>query len=111
MPYLGQLIGVNAVSYFGKEAGAADGPAQGKRIDLYHVGWKVGESLYVIRDIYQKLSDMDYPVEAMSDHMLSRSLYMRGPDGNEVELFVDNPAIDRCTDKYWLDAPVQPLKT
>ena len=90
--------------------GAADGPPPGKRLGLYHVGWKVGDSLDALRDIVQKLSDMDYPIDGMADHLVSQSLYLRDPDGNEVELFVDNPAIDWRTDQRWLTAPVRPLK-
>lgn len=92
------------------EVGAADGPMQGKRIGLYHVGWKMGDSLDDLRTLYQKLSDMDYPVNGMSDHMVSQSLYLRDPDGNEVELYVDNPAVDWRTDGSWQEAPVRPLK-
>ena len=88
----------------------ADGPAQGKRIGLYHVGWKIGESLDDLRVLRQKLSAMDYPLDGMSDHLVSQSLYLRDPDGNEVELYVDDPAIDWRTDKSWMEAPVQPLK-
>ncbi len=33
------------------EVGEADGPLTGKRIGLYHVGWKVGNSLQQLRQI------------------------------------------------------------
>jgi catechol 2,3-dioxygenase len=34
---------------------------------------------------------------------------LHDPDGNEVELFVDNPAVDWRTDSSWMAAPVKPL--
>jgi catechol-2,3-dioxygenase len=34
----------------------------------------------------------------------------RDPDGNEVELFVDNPDLDWRNDDSWMEAPVRPLK-
>lgn len=92
------------------EIGDAPGPLNGKRHGLYHVGWKVGDSLQALRAIYRKLSDMDYPIDGMSDHLVSQSLYLRDPDGSEVELFVDDPAIDWRTDTRWLEAPLRPLK-
>jgi hypothetical protein len=32
------------------------------------------------------------------------------PDGNEVELFVDDPSVDWRHDHQWMEAPVKPLK-
>ncbi len=91
------------------EVGEAEGPLRGRRIGLYHVGWKVGDSLAELKRYYQRLREADYPIDGMSDHGVSQSLYLRDPDGNEVELFVDNPAIDWRTDNSWLQNPVRPL--
>jgi len=92
------------------EVGKADGPLQGKRIGLYHVGWKIGESLDELRALYRKLADLNYHVDGMSDHLVSQSLYLHDPDDNEVELYVDNPAVDWRTDELWHETPVKPLK-
>ena len=92
------------------EMGEADGPAQGRRIGLYHVGWKIGESLDELRRRYQQLLEMDYPIDGLSDHVVSQSIYLRDPDGNEVELYVDDPAVDWQNDNSWLESPVRPLK-
>lgn len=92
------------------EVGEADGPMRGKRIGLYHVGWKMGDSLDELTTLYQKLTAMDYPVAGMSDHTVSQSLYLFDPDGNEVELYVDNPAVNWRNDNRWQDAPVLPLE-
>jgi catechol 2,3-dioxygenase len=91
------------------EVGEADGPPQGRRIGLYHVGWKIGEDLQALREQRDKLIELGYPPEAMSDHRVSQSLYLRDPDGNEVELFVDNPKYDWRTEDDWMEAPVKPL--
>lgn len=92
------------------EVGEADGPLTGKRIGLYHVGWKVGNSLQQLRQCHQRLSELGYEVSAMSDHTVSQSLYLHDPDGNEVEFYVDNPAYDWRHNDSWLEAPVKPLK-
>ena len=91
------------------EVGDAPGPLTGKRAGLYHVGWKVGESLDELREVKQRLESLGYSVEAMSDHTISYSLYLRDPDGNEVELYVDNMEFDWQSDDSWMQASVKPL--
>ena len=91
------------------QAGEAEGPLQGKRIGLYHVGWKVGNSIRELKAIYNRLNELDYPADGLSDHTISQSIYLRDPDGNEVELYVDNPAYDWRNDDSWMEAPVKPL--
>lgn len=92
------------------EVGAVEEQRPGKRIGLYHVGWKIGDSLEALRQKYHQLQSLQYPLDGMSDHLVSQSLYLHDPDGNEVELYVDNPDVDWRTDRTWLDAPVRPLK-
>jgi catechol 2,3-dioxygenase len=91
------------------QIGSADGPLQGKRIGLYHVGWNVGDSLATLKARYEKLRAMDYPVDGLSDHTISQSIYLRDPDGNELELYVDDPDYDWKNDDGWMEAPVKPL--
>ena len=92
------------------EVGAAPGPAEGRRIGLYHVGWKIGTTLDELKAAYKRSMDSGYPVDGVSDHTVSQSIYLRDPDGNEVELFVDNPDFDWRNDNSWMEAPVKPLK-
>jgi len=92
------------------EVGEAHGPLQGRRIGLYHVGWKMGNSIEELKMVYQRVIDSDVELDGMSDHTVSQSLYVRDPDGNEVELYVDNPKINWKTDKRWIVEPVKPLK-
>ena len=91
------------------QVGDAPGPLSGRRIGLYHVGWKVGDSLDELRNVYRRVTDNGYAIDGMSDHTVSQSLYLRDPDGNELELFVDDPAVDWRNDSGWLDEPVKPL--
>lgn len=91
------------------EVGEATGPLSGHRIGLYHVGWKIGDSLDELRQMRDRLLAQGYEIEGMSDHTVSQSLYLRDPDGNEVELYVDDPNIDWKTDDSWMDAPVKKL--
>ena len=92
------------------EVGEAPGPLQGQRIGLYHVGWKMGESLDALRTVKARLEGANVPIEGMSDHTVSQSLYVRDPDGNEVELFVDDPDVNWRASDEWMEAPVKPLR-
>ena len=92
------------------EVGEADGPPSGKRIGLYHVGWKVGDDLETLRQVRARGTAAGYAIDAMADHTISRSLYLHDPDGNEVELYVDNPDCDWRHDSSWMQAPVKSLK-
>jgi catechol 2,3-dioxygenase len=91
------------------QVGEAPGPLHGRRIGLYHVGWKVGESMEALRDCHARLDALGYAIDGLSDHTISQSIYLRDPDGNEVELYVDNPDYDWRNDNDWMEAPVLPL--
>lgn len=91
------------------EVGDLNGPLTGKRVGLYHTGWKVGESLDELRAARDRITGLGYAIDGQSDHTVSQSLYLRDPDGNEIELFIDNPDFDWRSDTSWMDEPVKPL--
>jgi len=91
------------------EVGDVAEPEQVKYIGLYHVGWKVGDSLDKLKTVYQRIIKKNIEVDGMSDHIVSQSIYCRDPDGNEIELYVDNPEINWKEDYSWMDKPVKPL--
>jgi catechol 2,3-dioxygenase len=92
------------------EAGDAPGPLRGRRLGLYHVGWKIGDSLDALRSAKERLERAGVAIEGMADHTVSQSLYVRDPDGNEVEVYVDSPGVDWRGSKGWMEAPVKPLR-
>ncbi|MBI3563212.1 MAG: VOC family protein [Gammaproteobacteria bacterium] len=92
------------------EMGNAPGPLQGRRLGLYHVGWKIGNSLAELKTLYQHIQASGYDIDGLADHTVSQSLYLRDPDGNEVELFVDDPRVDWANETQWMEAPVKPLQ-
>ena len=91
------------------QVGEAPGPLHGKRIGLYHVGWKIGDSMEALRACRDRLNTLGYNIDGVSDHTVSQSIYLRDPDGNELELYVDNPDVDWKNDDSWMEAPVKPL--
>ncbi len=85
----------------GKHALSADQESVG----LYHVAFKVGDSLDELRACKAHLETHGVGIFGMSDHGVSQSLYIRDPDGIEIELYVDaDPAI-------WKDDPGKVLTT
>ena len=68
-------------------------------VGLYHVAFKVGDSVQELRDFKARLESHAVAIIGMSDHRVSQSLYIRDPDGIEIELYVDgDPAL-------WRDNP------
>ena len=92
------------------EVGDAPGNPPGRRVGLYHVGWKLGNSLDVLRAARERLQAHGVPIDGASDHTVSQSLYVRDPDGNEIELYVDDPSVDWKTSTAWMETPVKPLQ-
>jgi catechol 2,3-dioxygenase len=92
------------------EVGEAPGPLRGRRVGLYHVAFKVGEDLDALRAARERIRAHGFEPAGQSDHTVSQSLYLQDPDGNEVELFVDDPSVDWRHDASWMEAPVKPLK-
>ncbi len=91
------------------EVGDAPRAPAGRRLGLYHIGIKIGDSLEELRKAKQELEGAGVPLIGMSDHTVSQSLYLTDPDGNEVELYVDaDPAIWR-NDPAAVLSPIKPL--
>jgi len=63
-------------------------------VGLYHVAFKIGDSLEALREAKAHLESHGVKIRGVSDHQVSQSIYIEDPDGNGVELFVDaDPAI------------------
>jgi catechol 2,3-dioxygenase len=85
-----------AVSALGRDALAADEKAVG----LDHAAFRLAGGLDALRAAKRRLEAAGHSVVGV-DHVVTRSLYLRDPDGNGVELFVnadganwrENPAL------------------
>jgi catechol 2,3-dioxygenase len=92
------------------EVGDAPPPPPGRRLGLYHIGIKIGDSLDELRAAKRELEQTGIPISGMSDHTVSQSLYLEDPDGNEIELYVD------ADEKIWKNnpaavlSPIKPLR-
>ncbi|HLY67385.1 MAG TPA: VOC family protein [Chloroflexota bacterium] len=82
----------------------------GRRVGLYHIGLKVGESDDELREMLARLTANDVTIVGSSDHGVTHSLYVEDPDGNEVELFIDvQPAVWKEHPEAVM-APIKPLR-
>lgn len=87
----------------------AASPPPGRRLGLYHIGIKIGESDDDLREALSRLRQAGVPIVGMSDHTVSHSLYVVDPDGNEVELYVDVPGVDWRRHPEAVLSPIRPL--
>jgi len=92
------------------EVGAAPPPQKGHRLGLYHIGIKMGDSLDELRTVRNELNEAGVLISGMSDHTVSQSLYLEDPDGNEVELYVDDLSVDWKKDPAAVVAAMKPLR-
>jgi len=67
---------------------------------LFHVAFKVGESLDDLRELKAHLEQSGVTIDRLIDHVVSKSIYVRDPDGNGIELYVD-------ASEVWKDDPQQ----
>lgn len=81
------------------EIGATAMAPQDGQVGLYHLAFKVGDSLDDLRACRDQLAAHGVAVDGQADHRVSQALYCHDPDGIMIELYVDaDPAI-------WRDDP------
>ena len=90
----------------GEDAAAQPG---GRHKGLYHIGLKIGDTDDELREAAVRLEELGVPILGASDHTISHSLYLRDPDGNDVELFIDVAGVDWKSDPRLIAAPVKSL--
>lgn len=74
-------------------------PPVDRQVGLYHLAFKVGDSLDDLRACRDHLRAHGIDIDGQSDHRVSQSVYCHDPDGIMIELYVDaDPAL-------WRDDP------
>jgi catechol 2,3-dioxygenase len=63
-----------------------------------------------LRAAKRELEQAAITIDGMSDHTVSQSLYLRDPDGNEVELYVDAEESVWKNNPVAVLAPIKPLQ-
>lgn len=57
---------------------------------LYHAAIRV-PTRYDLARIFRRLIDENWPVDGLSDHLVSEGIYLTDPDGNGLEIYHDRP--------------------
>ncbi len=91
------------------QVGDAPTSPPGPRRGLYHVGVNIGDSMAQLRAAVEQLRAAGVTIDGASDHTVTKSLYVRDPDGVEVELYIDDPSVDWRSDPGLILAPIKPL--
>ena len=73
-----------------------DGPdAPADSPGLFHVAFKVGDSLDQLRGVKADLESAGVAIDMTADHTVSQSIYVHDPDGNGIELYIDSSDVWR----------------
>ena len=81
------------------EVGAQAAPPMDNQVGLYHLAFKIGDSLEELRAFRDHLAAHGVALAGQADHRVSQALYCHDPDGILIEVYVDaDPAI-------WKDDP------
>jgi catechol 2,3-dioxygenase len=59
-------------------------------VGLLHVAFRL-RSESELQAAYRELKEKGVPIAFTADHGVTKSVYLRDPDGHEVELYCDNP--------------------
>jgi catechol 2,3-dioxygenase len=80
-----------AILAVGPEAPDADASSPG----LFHVAFKVGDSIDELRQAKADLEAQGVPIGMIADHIVTQSIYFDDPDGNTIEVYVDTSDVWR----------------
>jgi catechol 2,3-dioxygenase len=69
--------------------GNAERPKQ-PFVGLCHLALKIGDHLDKLRSAKAHLESLGVPIKRIENHRVSQSIYLSDPDGNEIELYVDD---------------------
>ena len=60
------------------------------QVGLYHMAWELAD-MDEIKDAYKVVVDSGVSIAGYGDHGEVKGLYIRDPDGNEIELYAEAP--------------------
>ncbi|HXD90741.1 MAG TPA: VOC family protein [Candidatus Binataceae bacterium] len=72
------------------EVGADAAGGKEKQIGLAHIAFRLRDEDH-LRAAYKEFKEKDVPIAFTVDHGITKSIYFRDPDGNQLEVYCDNP--------------------
>ncbi len=79
------------------------------QLGLYHFGLKIGDSDEELRQALEVIRAHNVELIGATDHHVTHSLYIKDPDGNEIELYIDVPGADWKHDPSLISRPGERL--
>lgn len=64
------------------------------QVGLYHMAWELAD-MDELKDAYQVVLDNNVEIAGFGDHGETKGLYIRDPDGIEIELFALAPEFEK----------------
>jgi catechol 2,3-dioxygenase len=71
------------------EVGADALGNQPKQIGLVHIAFRLNDENH-LRAAYKEFKEKNVPIVFTVDHGITKSIYFRDPDGNQLEVYCDN---------------------
>jgi len=72
------------------EVGADAAGNQPKQIGLVHIAFRLNDENH-LRAAYREFKEKNVPIVFTVDHGITKSIYFSDPDGNQLEVYCDNP--------------------
>ena len=72
------------------EVGMDAGAPRGRDIGLQHIAFRLKDEDH-LRRAYKELKEKNVPIAFTVDHGITKSVYFSDPDGNQLEVYCDNP--------------------
>ena len=91
------------------EVGDAPKKPLGRRLGFYHAAFKIGDTIEELKSAYKYLMQNGVDIIGTSDHTVSKSIYLLDPDGNEIELYIDDPLYDWKRNPTLVLSTIKPL--
>ena len=66
---------------------------QKNQVGLAHIAL-VADSFDTVKAMYQRLKAHDVPIVRTVDHGITKSVYFKDPEGNELEIYCEAPGVD-----------------
>ena len=79
------------------------------QLGLYHFGLKIGDSDEELKQALEVIREHNIVLIGAADHHVTHSLYIKDPDGNEIELYIDVPGADWKQDPSLISKPGRTL--
>ncbi len=90
-------------------AGRGATPPPSGHTGMYHVAFLYPSRIELAK-VLRNLIDAKYPLDGAADHGVSEAIYLRDPDENGVELYVDRPRDEwKVTNDGMVEMITEPL--